>query len=206
MPEGEGWTENACRNFPKQTDSGREKTNEKIQLTDHTHDSLNKKLIENKTKSIHAINSCSIATTTTIQHLKDSFFDSIRKLEPQHSIESQIHQHSIAAWSGILELPSVSNRMPFKASFVGSNCIVRLESIMNKLFPTPQSLVIEGILPVDHGLKYLASVLPRKPTVCFLLEAAIEEGGGEEEGEVEGSFDSIYDSLSNDFKIELLVM
>ena len=88
--------------------------------------------------------------------------------------------------------------MPFKASFVGSNCIVRLESIMNKLFPTSQSFVIEGILPVDHGLKYLASVLPRKPTVCFLLEAAAIE---EEEGDVEGSFDSIYDLLSNDLKI-----
>lgn len=212
--EGEGWTENACRNFPKQTDSGWEKTNEKFpkqidsgwgksneknQLTDHSHDPVKIKRIETKQNPFMQsilVPNCNNSNSTP----KDSFFDSIRKLEPQHSIESQIHQHSIAAWSGILELPSVSNRMPFKASFVGSNCIVRLESIMNKLFPTPQSLVIEGILPVDHGLKYLASVLPRKPTVCFLIEAAIEEEE-EEEGEVEGSFDSIYDSLSNDFKI-----
>ena len=60
---GEGWTENACGNFPKQTDSGWEKTNEKfpkqtdsgwewlnekIQLTDHTSDSVKIKRIETK--------------------------------------------------------------------------------------------------------------------------------------------------------------
>ena len=126
----------------------------------------------------------------------DLFLRSIRKWEQSDRLEAYFPASSQStAWSGSISLPSIDSAT-FCSYLVGSNCTVRPKNMEKIIFSTPESLVIQGILPVDVAMRYLESILQVRPIICFRLD-----GAADEEGELTSPFETIFDCLCNELKI-----